>query len=853
MDGDTLTGQPIPDLKVYTGEIGQTRQSIIHYCCGNCNLLLGATVYSSINISTDPELHDRLIQGELNSFTCHGCGKPYSPQVPLVYHHPGKHCFLLIIPESLRHQELLMRAQLLDDLAADPASIPKYVQHFDVIYGVSSLPNYLEAKLLALVQQDKKSQELAKLQEALNQLQAELASRGEDLLVREEDLQAQLADLALNKAKFELEQNELAQNWADLEREREALRVLSLELEAKSQTIQDQIKLERGAEAQISSSAVDDVQPPSKALDLPVLTNKPQEEIDRFRAGDARTMAILHDDYILLFAKLDPAEQKLFQGSSGASLQLWVQYFEFPTAPLIALVAIADIAPGEGHAPPCLFWPLDPAESKDRSLLNALSQNCSAILECYDDEARLLDDLFLRSPLEENILSCLSRADQFLAQVDPVTHDFGEAIASYERLGEERLGKKKHSFTENSFNDLTSPAAIHLALGIIAYWSVPENHDYLIYIKSFPQCYWREIRERVVKRAMEYGLRLSPLLAQFALEQNLVASAEELLTQTISNFAEVSLRIKNNDLDAIQEWENWKLLLNDCVSRGVRIDADIEKLAKSAAQRAGWIAEDITGYGEDLGVLTEASLLPLLTDPDLRRDAALELCERGAVQNLGYLFNAMCNMTRAEAARVIPAMIQLGSTVIPYFIKGLRHRKSYIRQGCALALGAMRAASGIRPLIQLLLSEPTNIWKEAARALGDMGISSLDTLIAQTELVDGEGRERLAWACAQAALDRKCYAKVELLATSSDKHWSPIAKRALELLSQVSKSDQEVRKGSSFRDQTVVRSFSRHFFESLSDAQDPGDSEIVEKEEMLDDMDIIEEEVEVKDEDIINR
>jgi hypothetical protein len=39
----------------------------------------------------------------------------------------------------------------------------------------------------------------------------------------------------------------------------------------------------------------------------------------------------------------------------------------------------------------------------------------------------------------------------------------------------------------------------------------------------------------------------------------------------------------------------------------------------------------------------------------------------------------------------------------------------------------------------------------------------------------------------------------------------------------------------------------------LSDAQDPGDSEIVEKEEMLDDMDIIEEEVEVKDEDIINR
>ena len=52
----------------------------------------------------------------------------------------------------------------------------------------------------------------------------------------------------------------------------------------------------------------------------------------------------------------------------------------------------------------------------------------------------------------------------------------------------------------------------------------------------------------------------------------------------------------------------------------------------------------------------------------------------------------------------------------------------------------------------------------------------------------------------------------------------------------------------------MVRSFSRQFFEGLAPVADElGEGDIVEQEEVLDDRDIVDEEVEVGDEDILER
>jgi hypothetical protein len=209
-------------------------------------------------------------------------------------------------------------------------------------------------------------------------------------------------------------------------------------------------------------------------------------------------------------------------------------------------------------------------------------------------------------------------------------------------------------------------------------------------------------------------------------------------------------------------------------------------------------------------------------------------------------------MTRAEVARVLPAMIQLGRPAVPLLIRGMRHRKSFIRQGCALGLGSLKATDGIEPLLEMLLGEPSNVWKEASRALGDLGPLALGALIAGVKTADAEGRERIAWALAQTALDPKCLEEVRAMVRGRDTRLARVARRALDLSQQVRSYDQEVRGLRPMRDQTIVRSFSRQFFEFMgNDVAELSEEDILDQEEVLDDTDIIDEEVEVAEEDIL--
>jgi hypothetical protein len=154
----------------------------------------------------------------------------------------------------------------------------------------------------------------------------------------------------------------------------------------------------------------------------------------------------------------------------------------------------------------------------------------------------------------------------------------------------------------------------------------------------------------------------------------------------------------------------------------------------------------------------------------------------------------------------------------------------------------------------MLLGEPSNVWKEASRALGDLGNLALGALVAGVKTADARGRERLAWALSQTALVDACLVEVEAMAKGRDAQLARVAGRALQLMHQVRSSDQEVRGGKPLSEHTIVRSFSRQFFESMAgEVSELDEDDILEQEEMLDDSDIIEEEVEVSEEDILTK
>jgi len=893
----------------YLGKPGQTRKETVHYSCSKCGHVYGGQVYRCINLATDPQLATLLAQRELNTIDCPACGTTGRPNVPLVYHDPEGRRLVIMMPKGLRHMELAERLAFMALVAEDPADAPEYTILPQVAFGVGGL-----ARLLKAAREERKREKAEKAQQAeldrranelnmkeaalagLNERQSGLELRESEVVAREEDLQAKQEDLVSRRSRLTKERDELAKGWREVERERESLRALSIELQAKERAFRERSRSaevpavqpetppyeapEDGDFDDEKTPFVDTAPtPPPIPLEAEVvedgpggprvlnLDRRPRLEVDAWRAGEQSVYQLYSKEKVFLMAKLDAEGMARFRDTAP---RVMIQLYGFPQGPLPVIVVLpgGDDDPVEVYEQ-ALYFMLNPEEDGDKDLLEHLSHEFLIYFDLFDEESRPVTTWGLEAPLADNVVDIIRRVEVQRDSMAAGMEDLAGARQAYMDLGPERLGRKQHNFSEDSFAELPTPAAVRLALGIISYWSEPENQDYLLLVKSFPATTWKEIRLRVIKRALEYGLSLTPPLTDFALLEDLAPTRDDLLRASVANFAEVSLRIKPSDLDPQQEYENWKMLLSDCAVEGVQVDGEIEELAAGAAKRAKPVEAEEEVL--DLSVLSDDELIPLLAEREQRRDAALELCERGGEEHLEPVYTAVCNMTRAEVARVLPTLIQYGDAAAPLLIKGLRHRKSYVRQGSALALGQLKAKDALSGLIDLLLSEPTNVWKEAARAIGDMGPSGLGALIAGAKSADGDERERIAWALAHGAMDKRGLAEVEAMAKGKNEVLARMAGRALEVKEEVEAHDEEVRGARPMGEQTIVRGFSRQFFEALAgevseldddyildeepilanDIQELGDEVLEEAEEVLDAEDVLEEE-ELEEEEILD-
>jgi hypothetical protein len=308
------------------------------------------------------------------------------------------------------------------------------------------------------------------------------------------------------------------------------------------------------------------------------------------------------------------------------------------------------------------------------------------------------------------------------------------------------------------------------------------------------------------------------------------------LRRQVSAFTEVALRIRQNDLSPEEEAENWRLLTAECQAAGVQLDPQVARLGRSADRRA----QAVQGGGIDLRALDGPELTALLERKELRREAALILCERKEAAALQPIFAALRHMTRAEANRVLAALTFYGAAAEKQLGEGLRSRKSFVRQGCALALGAVGGTAAAELLAKALLEEPTDIWREIARALGDVGAESVAPLVSRlraSEPGDADAKERVARALAHVA-GRGARGPVEMLGAGRDPVGADAARRALALEPEVRAGDLDVRGGPAPADQTVVRAFSRRFFEAMGGAVELSD----------DDLEMVEDEAEPLDE-----
>ena len=323
---------------------------------------------------------------------------------------------------------------------------------------------------------------------------------------------------------------------------------------------------------------------------------------------------------------------------------------------------------------------------------------------------------------------------------------------------------------------------------------------------------------------------MGPRLLHIAVaDEGEAPSKKALLKVMLRNFAEL-MADGSHGLDDGAVADNWKELKEQAAELGIGDSKKSRKSRKASSSQSRENAEVAGSIGDspDAGAIDPHTLeiMAQLRDRDSRLEAALELARRRDEKALPAIFVAVTHMPRKEAGQVLGAVAGFGEPALRYLLEGLGSRKAYIRQGCALALGAIGGEEAIEGLCDLLVEEPTEIWREVSRALGQVGPDAVMALLGRLR-----GREelsdRVAWTLANIAAQggRRV---VESLAGGRDALAAQVAKRALDLESRAEAEERQVKGPEAVREVTVNRAFSRHFFEAMggphvASVLDPGD------------------------------
>jgi hypothetical protein len=837
-------------VKGYSGRsVTPRRESIVYRC--NCGERFSAEVWRAIS-AEDAALRTRLIEGELNRVRCPRCDTPADVQVSVLYHDPEGRRLVCVAPPSERHRELAVYSELFAQLAADVVPAPDYVLDAALVFGA--------AELTALLAEP---------------VRTEASEWPEPVVTPNDAITAPVP--ALPSAKVVAATPAVATTLGTAATQPE----LETSPVPRAPTREDKVDEPTRDRSEVTQPrATVTVPDPRTAV------------IERWIAARETDTALFVDDRVVVCAALPAGtlEQFVTRDEKKTQVTLRPQLHRMTTFPLVVLTFVAG-ADGErideGHV---FHVPLDLARAAHRVSLDALQRRCALELELFDTEYLPVVSLSIVLPLEEHVRHLVSEAKSALERVPSGTRSYERARTAFLSGSYDRLGRTVIDLPTLDEVGRAGPAATRAALHAVARWSEPAAEGYLLEIRSYPLPVWRRLAATVVRRAVEMGLfvprSLAERVARRARPPSQAGSGPELadldavldlpqwpelIEIEVRRFAELSARLRPSDLSAADEAANWEQLLREAEAQGIAVEDAIRRLAEAAFERiggqpskraragakgpSGVSAAPMRGMPQasskpkmpSVQTRDTGELLTLLDDRELRLEAAIELASRHEVATLPVLFAVLRRMSRIESNALLPRIASIGAPAERWLIDGLRSKKSFMRQGCALALGRLQTPMAIDALVRLLFAEPTEIWTEIARAIGDVGVGAVMPLAARVREVEGEERERIVQALAHvvsrdAALPGS-RAAVEALATGRDALVATAARRALVLAPEVHNAHEAVR--SERREQTLVRAFTRRFYDAF-DNGDTGEHDIEldpAELEALDDLDELDEDL----------
>jgi|GEM_PF-2002305 len=668
-----MESKGVSEEQVYKGRLGRTSKTSV-LISSHAGPVFPASVYTGVNVTEDPELREKLFDGELNRVPSPFSERTYDLAIPVRYHDEELRLFVLVIPESLRHEEFKHRSELLNEMAREREVLPDYVKNFRTVFDAEALATLEQSQLAALTAPaadageeasdeagpnevtvlsksplpappavdtaaleeeradiKRERDHLEKKREELSLKETQLGDVSERLERERERMEEVEMNIATEREEIDRDRQRLILEREEIERERQQLEATRLNLEQreleaaqggaivaaeeKTQVVTDDQFIEV-----VEDDPVDLVLDEKEILEEhDVVTSAPSTGLlsetalpadtpdDEFGPDDAthitqvpglnavhvsstfdETYASGQDYYTRVVDGYVVAAWRTGKKAVDRVLdndpKLFIQYAVIEECPL-ATILLASL--DDGHKLSESFgWPLDVTHDNDRAVIDALMAESAVRFAFYDRKGKLIRSYDAKAELEANVRWIKEKADDFLADASGAAGVFGTATEVFFSDDYERLGSMRHNFYKSSFEDLRAPSEIKLAAGIVGYWSSGDVFDYLIGNRSFPLADFRAIQRRVVEGALSCGIYLNKPLRELALSEHLVDNKRALARRLLANFAELSVGLKPNDLDPIEQWENWDALLEFADESGVQPDPDVVELAQAALRRA---------------------------------------------------------------------------------------------------------------------------------------------------------------------------------------------------------------------------------------------------------------------------
>ncbi|MFU8806144.1 MAG: CpXC domain-containing protein, partial [Bradymonadaceae bacterium] len=253
----------------YEGHLGRTAKTSVLISSAD-GPVFPANVYTSVNVTKNPELRDALVDGTLNTVACpYEEGRTYRLAIPVHYHDEDNRLFVLVIPEELRHEEFKRRSDLLQELARERETLPDYVREFQTIFDTSELdglakasPKGSEAEEFAGPDEKTSLYQLPVEGPSQEELDARQSEREEQWKQKEEELQEAWDSLKVERdqlnevaTRMERDSARVEETMSRLEAEREELETLKKSLQEEQQSLdverlnleQERLRIEQGA------------------------------------------------------------------------------------------------------------------------------------------------------------------------------------------------------------------------------------------------------------------------------------------------------------------------------------------------------------------------------------------------------------------------------------------------------------------------------------------------------------------------------------------------------------------------------------------------------------------------------